>query len=144
MTGDLNRLRAEATYTFGDGTEMRFRRVSMQALIEAVEALKGRIVRRAVQALGPDAPPDVVAAVARQVALDVERDGRLIDLETPEAVLEILWACARPLNPDLTREELAGRLTVSEMPALSEFVRVELLGATEGDSPNAGAAVAAG
>lgn len=142
MTNELNKLRAEATYTFGDGTEMRFRRVSMRALIETVEALKSRIVRRAVQALGPDAPPDAIAAVARQVALDVERDQRLIDLETPEAVLEILWVCARPLNPDLTREQLAERLTIAEMPTLSEFVRTELLGASEGESPNAGAAAA--
>lgn len=142
MTNELSRLRSEAVYTFGDGTEMRFRRVSMQALIEAVEALKQRIVRRAVQALGPDAPADVVASVARQVAQDVERDQRLIDLETPEAVLEILWVCARPLNPDLTREALGERLTIPEMPTLSEFVRRELLGAPESDSPNARAAAA--
>ena len=142
---DIRALSATAVFTFGDGREVRMRKVSVQALIDATEALKRRIVQRAVAGLGEDATPADRAAVARQAALDTERDASLIDLETPDAMLEILWVCAKPENPELTRAGLGEMITLEEVAGLGQFIRSELMGlGSEGDDPNAAAVTAAG
>lgn len=142
---DLKGLLPEVTFTFAGGRELRFRRVSIAALAEAVEALKRRVVQRAVAGLGETASPEEKAVVARAAAVDIERDGNTIDLETVDGLLEILWVCARGLNDGLTREELGAMVTMGEMGALSEFLRTDLMGIPqddEGEPKNAEAAAA--
>lgn len=146
MSDDLRAMLPDVGFEFTAGRELRFRRVSIGALAEAVEALKRRVVQRAVAGIGDEATPEEKAAVARQVAVDIERNGNSIDLETVDGLLEILWVCARGLNDGLTREDLGAMITMGEMPALSDFLRRDLMGMPDDaeDEPKNAAAAAAG